>query len=208
MRTPATALCSAPAALRISNSAATAALQALLPTSAVRASVSALAIIAEGALAGAWGRLLPVAPLRLALILIEIAGAGLVLVHSPAVLLVEIGLTAAGPVLLIEVRLIAPALLRQVPLALISKLRLIVFLIEMRCAAVEIVGPVIVDVVPVQVVAVNVVRIQIVAVEIVGVDVIPVKVIHVYIAIREGIGVGNVGVVVIDHSGVVPAASP
>src|ERR1039458_9217444 len=204
-------LLAAPAAAATANRASSAAtirsrrsasptipLQALLPAGAIGPGVPALTIVTEGVFAGTRARLLPVAPLWLALILIEIVSASLVLVRPRAVLLIEVGLVPGRP------------LLSQISLILVSELRLIVLLIEMRRSAVEIVGPVVVDIL-----AVDVVGVQVVAVYIVGVDVVPVDVVRVdvipavvIVAVREGIGVGNVGVVVVDHRGIVPAASP
>jgi hypothetical protein len=127
--------------------------KALLAPRTVGASSAALTIVAERACAPASVTLLTVAALWLPLVLSEIVGAPLVLVHARAVLLlatsvllVEVGL--AGAVLLIEVRL-ATAVSCQVLCIFISELLLVQVLIEVRLVtAVEIVGAVIaVDVV-------------------------------------------------------------
>jgi hypothetical protein len=192
-------------AIRISSSASpTIRLQALLPAGAIGAGIPALAVVAEGAFPGTRVCLLSVAPLRLALILIEIVGASLVLIQSRAILLVEVALVAGR------------ALLSLISPIFVSKLRLIVLLAEMRRSVIA--GPAIVveivavDVVGIHVVTVEIIGVDVVAVDVVAVDVVCIDVVHVaavvIVAIGEGVGVRNVGVVVVDHGGVVPTTPP
>ncbi len=86
--------------------------QTLLSAGAIGARVPALAVIAEGALAGIRSWLLSIAALRLPLVLVEVSATGLILIRShavlliPAVLLIEVGLGPTCSVLLVEIGLV------------------------------------------------------------------------------------------------------
>ena len=190
--------------------------QTLLSASAVGSRIASLAVIAEGAAAGSPIRLLSVAAGRVALRLIEIIGTVLTLIQACAILLIQVPpilLIHRSAVLLIESWLIRVTqlltiVLRQI-VSVVLELRLIVFLIEfwgrevgVARVGIEIVGAIIVAV---NVVPIDVIAVDIGSVDIVAIDVVPVVVV---VAIDEGIRVGNIRVVVVDHGGVMPAASP
>lgn len=169
-----------------------------MATCAVCSRITALAVVAERAVAFATGTLLPVAALRLTLILIEVGWTGLVL-------------AASHPVLLIKVPLGRTVLLRQTLCVRISELRLVVALVEVGLGVIaEIVGPIVgvhivaIDIAGIDVVAVDVVHVNVIAIDIVHVDVAVV----VIVAVDECIRVGDVSVVVINHGIVMPAAAP
>jgi hypothetical protein len=161
--------------------------------------------------------LFTVAALGLALILAEVRLLTLIEAGSLLVLagpvLIEVGLLT-GP-LLTQVPLVGSllpqaslaALLRQIVSVHVSKLLLIQVLVEMGLG--EIVGAI----VGVQIVAIDIVRVDVVPVDVVGIDVIAIDVVIVgvtviVIAINECARVRNVGIVVVYHGVVVPAAVP
>jgi hypothetical protein len=200
-------------------------IKALLPAGAVGAGVATLAVVAQSSAARPAGWLLAVTPLRLPLVLVEIAGPGLI--RSGALRRRLVLSEIAGPLLaglgLIEISrplrgrlrsspvlahagLVRSALLPQVPRIFISELlrivlielRLIVFLIEVRLrrAAAKVVGAV------TRVIgspAVQVIRVDVVPVHVIGVDVIPIDVIGVDVI---PIDVIRIDVVSIDIVGV------
>ena len=198
-----------------------------MPAGAVCPSIASRAVVAERAGIGSTARLLSISAGRVTLRLVEIAGATVLVFSCSGCLLVQSRLTRGW---LIQPRLIGACLihfwligrtqllaivLRWVRLV-VSKLRLIVFLIEVRSGdvvvargVVEIVGAII----PIQVVAVNVIRVDVIAIDIVRVDVIAVNVVVVgvviiVVAVDEGIRVRDIDIPVVDHRRVVPPASP
>lgn len=204
----------------ISTSGTVATFKALLATRAVGPGVATLTVVAKCAAACAATGLFPVAALRLPLLLIQIRRPRLILVICGSVLL---GVGPRPVLLLIQVGLVTGALLRQIGLILIPELLLIVLLVEMRCSVVgvEVVGAIVwissVQIIGVNVVSVNVVSVDIVSVNVIGVDVVAIDVVEVgvvqiavvvVVAVDEGIGAGDVGIVVVDYRRVVPAASP
>ena len=186
--------------------------QTLLPAGAVGPGVASLAVIAEGIVAGSLIRLLSVTTCRVPLGLTEIASAILILVKTSAVLLIH-----PRTILLIEVRLIEARLIGATRLLTITlgqifpavlELGLIKLLVEIRGSEVGVAG------VAVEIVGAVVVRTNVVAVDVGGINVVPVDVsgidvaVVVVIAIDESVRRGDVGVTVINHCGVMPAASP
>jgi hypothetical protein len=208
-----------------------------LPAGAVCPSIASRAVVAERAGIGSTARLLSISAGRVTLRLVEIAGATVLVFSCSGCLLVQSRLTRGW---LIQPRLIGACLihfwligrtqllaivLRWVRLV-VSKLRLIVFLIEVRSGdvvvargVVEIVGAII----PIQVVAVNVIRVDVIAIDIVRVDVVAVDVIRIdviavnvvvvgvviiVVAVDEGIRVRDIDIPVVDHRRVVSPASP
>ena len=143
-----------------------------MATCAVCSRITALAVVAERAVAFATGTLLPVAALWLTLILIEVGWTGLVL-------------AASHPVLLIKVPLGRTVLLRQTLWVRISELRLVVALIEVGFRVIaEIVGPIVgVNVVAVNVVGIHVVAVDVVHVNVIAIDIVYIDVIHVTVLI-------------------------
>ena len=129
---------SAAATGRATAGACAATLETLLAAGAVGARVAALAVVAQRTAARIAGWLVAVSAFRRALVLIETATTGLVLIEAPrarltglilaqvaaAILLVEVWLVllGAGTILLIEIRLVLEALLsiRLVELGLVA----------------------------------------------------------------------------------------
>ena len=178
------------------------AFETLLAASAVHASVSALSVVAECAVRLAACALLAVAALRLTLILVEVGsllvliegGSPLLLIQAGTVLLIEVGLLATA--LLAQVSLVGP-LLPQVSLAgplpcqvvriFVSELRLIQILVEMGLG--EVVGAIVgiqiiaIVVVPVKAVGVDVIPVDVVRVDVIAIDVVDVRVVVVRVAV-------------------------
>jgi hypothetical protein len=181
--------------------------QTLLPAGAIGAGVTSLAVIAEGTAGIASRGLLSVAARRVPLYLAQVAGTILILAKSAAVLLIH-----SRPILLIQARLMGgawlqPIVLRQV-LPAILILGLIKLLVEMRSAEVS-AASIAVEIISAVIVRVDGITVEIVAIDVGGIDVVHVHVaVVIVIAIDESIGCGDVGVVVIDYSRVVPSASP
>ena len=166
-----------------------------------------MTVVAECTMALTTAGLLTVPALRLPLILLEIVGTRLVQVGSAAVLL----LVETCPILLTKVGLCGAALLSHVALVRVLELRLVVALVEVggSVITVKVICPVVqvtaVDIVGVVIVPVDVVGVDVITIDIVGIDVVAIVVI---VTIYKGIRVGDVGVVVVHHRGVVPSASP
>jgi hypothetical protein len=135
--------------------------QALLSAGAVGAGIATLPVVAEGALAGAPAGFLAVTALRRPGILIDAIGPALVLVKAfPA--LIEVGLSATSALL---------PVLSQISLVVVSILRLIVLLVELRgsVVAIEVVGPVAIVAV---IIPVDVIGVEIVPVNVIGIDIV------------------------------------
>ena len=189
---------------------------------AVRSGIASCAVVAECAGVGSATGLLSVSAGRVALRLVEIAAAAVRGFPCAGGWLIQSSLTGGR---LIRSGLVGSAQLLAIVLGqillIVPKLRLIVFLIEVRSghvviarSVVEIVGAI----VAIQVVAVGVVRVDVVAIDIVAVDVIRVDVIAVdvvdvvvaviVIAIYEGVRIRDIDVAVVGYRRVVPSASP
>ena len=186
-------------------------IKALLPAGAVGAGVATLAVVAQSSAARPAGWLLAVTPLRLPLVLVEIAGPGLI--RSGALRRRLVLSEIAGPLLaglgLIEISrplrgrlrsspvlahagLVRSALLTQVPRIFISELlrivlielRLIVFLIEARLRAAKVVGAIIrVGARAVHVIGVDVIPVDVIGIDVVSIDIVRVDVIPIYVVV-------------------------
>ena len=192
-----------------------------MPAGAVRTSVASRAVVAEGASVGSAAGLLSVSAGRVALRLVEVAAAAILGVPCAGGRLIQsplIGGRLIHPWLIRRTRLLA-IVLPKIGLV-VSKLRLIVFLIEVRRAAavpgriVEIVGAIIavdvvaVNVVRVDVVAIDVVTVDVICVDIVAVDVVVVGVAVIVVAVDEGVRIRDIDIAVVGYRRVVPPASP
>ncbi len=195
-----------------------------MPTGAVRSRIAPCAVVAQCASVGSAAGLLSISAGRVALRLVQVIAAAILVLYSSGGLLVQSSLTCGRliwPCLPSAARLIRSGLggsaqllsivLGQI-LLIVAKLRLIVFLIEVRSGhvivtrrIVEVVDAIVaIQVVTIDVVRVDVIAVDIIAIDVVRIDVIPIDIVAVYVvvvvvAVDEGVRIRDIDVAVVSY---------